>query len=84
MRGTTRPNLSVEMTRATAGGLTAGRGRTWHRHAGAGARRTRVSEMRLVAGGATERFPGCRETARRHTHTSRQRRDHGGPIRWSG
>jgi hypothetical protein len=84
MRGTTRPNMSVEMTRVPAEGLTAGRGRTWHRHAGSGARRTRVSEMRLVAGGATERFPGCRETARQHTHTSTERRDLGGPVRCSG
>ena len=76
--------MSVEMTRVTAGGLTAGRGRTWHRHAGAGARRTRVSEMRLVAGAAAERLPECRVTARQHTHTSTERRDLGGPVRCSG
>ena len=84
MRTTARQNVSVETLHSTAGGRMAGRRHSPWRPSGVGARRTRVSEMRMVAGGATERFPGCRETIRQHTHTSTERSDVGGPIRWSG
>ena len=77
-------NLTVGAARPTAGGPLAERRRSCWRPA-AGARRTRVSEMRLAAGCATERLPARREVvARRHTRTNMERRELGEPARTSG